>query len=125
LESKDETKSGDRVLVDGLKPGELWTSAESQRQGCRRREALHYAEATRLTVRCFTRGLEALAAVHSVARLEESAFSRSHGKCECDCQDLKVIKVDTDENLLLVRDRFRAKRAIHFHPQGAQGQVTD
>jgi large subunit ribosomal protein L3 len=51
-------------------------------------------------------------------------FPGPHGKRKVTAKNLKVIKVDTRRKLLLVRDRFPAQRAIHFHPQGAQGEVS-
>ena len=58
----------------------------------------------------------------SVARLEEPAFPGSHGQPASNRQNLKVVKVDTDENLLLVRGSVPGlRRQYIFNSQRQEG----
>ncbi len=48
------------------------------------------------------------------------------GNVQVTAKNLKVIKVDTDENLLLVRGSVpRASRSIHFYSQGQERKSAE
>ncbi len=126
-ESKDETKVGDRVLVESFKAGEL-VDCERRQQGqgfSRRREALA------LRRRRFDARLDASprSGRHrrqfvSVARLEESALSGPHGKRAGDGEEFESSEGGHRRKPAAGAGiGAGAERIVHFHPQGKKSEV--
>ena len=126
-ESKDETKVGDRVLVENFKAGELVdVSGVSKGKGFAGGvKRWHYARR-----RCHSRlDVSPRSGRHwrqfvPVARVEEPAFSGAHGPCASDRQNLKVVKVDNDENLLLVKGSVPGPSGTYIFIRKAQAKQS-
>jgi large subunit ribosomal protein L3 len=105
-ESKDETKVGDRVLVDGFKSGELVdVSGVSKGKGFAGGvKRWHYAGGDATHGSMFHRAPGGIGGSSFPSRVWKNQHFPGHmGNEKVTAKNLKVIKVDTDENLLLVR----------------------
>ena len=105
-ESKDETKVGDRVLVDGSKAGELVDiSGVSKGKGFAGGvKRWHYAGGDATDGSMFHRAPGGIGGSSFPSRVWKNQHFPGHmGNANVTAKNLKVIKVDTDENLLLVR----------------------
>ena len=127
-ESKDETKVGDRVLVENFKAGEL-VNLQRRQQGPRYRgqvaQRWHYAGGDATHGSMFHRAPGGIGGSSFPSRVWKNQHFPGHmGNAKVTAKNLKVIKVDTDENLLLVGNSYRAKRTIHFYTQGAEGEES-
>jgi hypothetical protein len=126
-ESKDETKVGDRVLVENFKAGELVDKRCQQRQRlCRRREALALRGR-----RCDARFDVSPRAGRNrrqfvpVACLEEPALSGSHGQRASDREELEGRQSGYGRKPAAGAGiRAGAKRNVHFYQQDAQKEVS-
>src|SRR5215472_9896264 len=95
--SKDETKVGDRVLVENFKAGELVdVSGVSKGKGFAGGDATHGS--------MFHRAPGGIGGSSFPSRVWKNQHFPGHmGNQKVTAKNLKVVKVDTDENLLLVR----------------------
>ncbi len=105
-ESKDETKTGDRVLVDGFKVGELVDVAGISKGrgfagGVKR---WHYAGGDASHGSMFHRAPGGIGASSFPSRVWKNQHFPGHlGNVRKTSKNLRVVKIDADENLLLVR----------------------
>jgi large subunit ribosomal protein L3 len=105
-ESKDETKVGDRVLVENFKAGELVdvsgvTKGKGFAGGVKR---WHYRGGDATHGSMFHRAPGGIGGSSFPSRVWKNQHFPGHmGNANVTAKNLKVIKVDTDENLLLVR----------------------
>ena len=105
-ESKDETKVGDRVLVENFKTGELVdvrgvSKGKGFAGGVKR---WHYAGGDATHGSMFHRAPGGIGGSSFPSRVWKNQHFPGHmGNARVTAKNLKVIKVDTDENLLLVR----------------------
>jgi large subunit ribosomal protein L3 len=105
-ESKDETKAGDRVLVDGFTVGELVDVAGISKGrgfagGVKR---WHYAGGDNTHGSMFHRAPGGIGASSFPSRVWKNQHFPGHlGNVRKTSKNLKVVKIDTDENLLFVR----------------------
>jgi len=105
-ESKDETKVGDRVLVDNFKAGELVdvigvSKGRGFAGGVKR---WHYAGGDATHASMFHRAPGGIGGSSFPSRVWKNQHFPGHlGNEQVTAKNLKVIKVDADENLLLVR----------------------
>jgi len=105
-ESKDETKVGDRVLVENFKAGELVdVSGVSKGRGFAGGvKRWHYAGGDATHGSMFHRAPGGIGGSSFPSRVWKNQHFPGHmGNERVTAKNLKVIKVDTDENLLLVR----------------------
>jgi large subunit ribosomal protein L3 len=105
-ESKDETKVGDRVLVENFKAGELVdVSGVSKGRGFAGGvKRWHYAGGDATHGSMFHRAPGGIGGSSFPSRVWKNQHFPGHmGNARVTAKNLKVIKVDTDENLLLVR----------------------
>ena len=105
-ESKDETKVGDRVLVENFKAGELVdVSGVSKGRGFAGGvKRWHYAGGDATHGSMFHRAPGGIGGSSFPSRVWKNQHFPGHlGNVKVTAKNLKVIKVDTDENLLLVR----------------------
>ena len=105
-ESKDETKVGDRVLVENFKPGELVdvTGVSKGRGFAGGVKRWHYAGGDATHGSMFHRAPGGIGGSSFPSRVWKNQHFPGHmGNARVTAKNLKVIKVDTDENLLLVR----------------------
>ena len=105
-ESKDETKVGDRVLVENFKAGELVdVSGVSKGRGFAGGvKRWHYAGGDATHGSMFHRAPGGIGGSSFPSRVWKNQHFPGHlGNVRVTAKNLKVIKVDTDENLLLVR----------------------
>src|SRR3974390_1313647 len=105
-ESKDETKVGDRVLVENFKAGELvHVSGVRKGRGCAGGvKRWHYAGGDATHGSMFHRAPGGIRGSSFPSRVWKNQHFPGHlGNVKVTTKNLKVIKVDTDENLLLVR----------------------
>jgi large subunit ribosomal protein L3 len=105
-ESKDETKVGDRVLVDNFKAGELVdvTGVSKGRGFAGGVKRWHYAGGDATHGSMFHRAPGGIGGSSFPSRVWKNQHFPGHlGNERVTAKNLKVIKVDTDENLLLVR----------------------
>jgi large subunit ribosomal protein L3 len=105
-ESKDETKAGDRVLVDGFQPGELvdvtGVSKGKGFQGGVKRWHYRGGEASHGSM--FHRAPGGIGASSFPSRVWKGQHFPGHmGHERKTSKNLKVVKVDAEENLMLVR----------------------
>src|ERR1700685_2849092 len=105
-DSKDETKAGDRVLVDGFQIGEYvdvtGVSKGKGFQGGVKR--CHFARAAASHGSMFHRAPGGIGASSFPSRVWKGQHFPGHmGNERKTSKNLKVVKVDADENLLLVR----------------------
>jgi large subunit ribosomal protein L3 len=105
-ESKDETKVGDRVLVENFKAGELVdVSGVSKGRGFAGGvKRWHYAGGDATHGSMFHRAPGGIGGSSFPSRVWKNQHFPGHmGNAKVTAKNLKVIKVDMDENLLLVR----------------------
>jgi large subunit ribosomal protein L3 len=105
-ESKDETKVGDRVLAENFKTGELVdVSGISKGRGFAGGvKRWHYAGGDATHGSMFHRAPGGIGGSSFPSRVWKNQHFPGHmGNERVTAKNLKVIKVDTDENLLLVR----------------------
>ena len=105
-ESKDETKVGDRVLVESFKAGELVdVSGVSKGRGFAGGvKRWHYAGGDATHGSMFHRAPGGIGGSSFPSRVWKNQHFPGHlGNERVTAKNLRVIKVDTDENLLLVR----------------------
>jgi len=105
-ESKDETKVGDRVLVDNFKAGELVdvTGVSKGRGFAGGVKRWHYGGGDATHGSMFHRAPGGIGGSSFPSRVWKNQHFPGHmGNERVTAKNLKVIKVDTDENLLLVR----------------------
>ena len=105
-ESKDETKVGDRVLVESFKAGELVdVSGVSKGKGFAGGvKRWHYAGGDATHGSMFHRAPGGIGGSSFPSRVWKNQHFPGHmGNERVTAKNLKVIRVDTDENLLLVR----------------------
>jgi large subunit ribosomal protein L3 len=105
-ESKDETKVGDRVLVENFKAGE-WVDVRGVSKGrgfAGGVKRWHYAGGDATHGSMFHRAPGGIGGSSFPSRVWKNQHFPGHmGNATVTAKNLKVIKVDTDENLLLVR----------------------
>jgi large subunit ribosomal protein L3 len=105
-DSKDETKVGERVLVDRFKPGELVdvigiSKGKGFAGGVKR---WHFAGGDATHGSMFHRAPGGIGASSFPSRVWPGQHFPGHmGNVRKTSKNLRVVKVDTDENLLLVR----------------------
>ena len=105
-DSKDETKPGDRVLVDGFKVGELVdVSGVSKGKGFQGGvKRWHYGGGEGSHGSMFHRAPGGIGASSFPSRVWKNQHFPGHmGNERKTSQSLRVVKIDADENLLLVR----------------------
>jgi len=105
-ESQGETKVGDRVLVDAFKPGELVdVSGVSKGRGFQGGvKRWHYAGGDATHGSMFHRAPGGIGGSSFPSRVWKNQHFPGHmGNERVTAKNLKVVKVDSDENLLLVR----------------------
>ena len=105
-ESNDETKVGDRVLVDRFKPGEIVEvtgviKGKGFQGGVKR---WHYRGGDATHGSMFHRAPGGIGASSFPSRVWKGQHFPGHmGNMKVTAKNLEVVKVDADENLLLVR----------------------
>jgi large subunit ribosomal protein L3 len=104
-DSKDESKAGDRVLVDGFKPGELvdviGVSKGKGFQGAVKRWHFRGGDATHGSM--FHRAPGGIGGSSFPSRVWPGQHFPGHmGNQRVTAKNLEVVKIDTEENLLLV-----------------------
>ena len=105
-ESKDETKVGDRVLVENFKAGELVdvTGVSKGKGFAGGVKRWHYAGGDATHGSMFHRAPGGIGGSSFPSRVWKNQHFPGHmGNEQVTAKNLKVIKVDNDENLLLVR----------------------
>ncbi|OLD61725.1 MAG: 50S ribosomal protein L3 [Acidobacteria bacterium 13_1_40CM_2_60_7] len=105
-ESSDETKVGDRVLVDRFKAGELVdVSGVSKGRGFQGGvKRWHYRGGDSTHGSMFHRAPGGIGASSFPSRVWKNQHFPGHmGNVKVTAKNLEVVKVDADENLLLVR----------------------
>ena len=123
-ESKDETKPGDRVLVDGFKVGELVDVAGTSKGrgfagGVKR---WHYAGGDASHGSMFHRAPGGIGASSFPSRVWKNQHFPGHlGNVRKTSKNLKVVKIDTDENLLFVRGAVPGPTGAYIYVKKAKG----
>jgi large subunit ribosomal protein L3 len=105
-DSKDETKPGDRVLVDGFQAGEyVDVSGISKGKGFQGGvKRWHYRGGDATHGSMFHRAPGGIGASSFPSRVWKGQHFPGHmGAEQKTCKKLRVVKVDAEENLLLVR----------------------
>jgi large subunit ribosomal protein L3 len=105
-ESKDETKVGDRVLVESFKAGELVdvTGVSKGKGFAGGVKRWHYAGGDATHGSMFHRAPGGIGGSSFPSRVWKNQHFPGHmGNARVTAKNLKVVKVDSDENLLLVR----------------------
>jgi large subunit ribosomal protein L3 len=116
-ESKDETKVGDRVLVENFKPGELVdVSGVSKGRGFAGGvKRWHYRGGDSTHGSMHHRAPGGIGGSSFPSRVWKNQHFPGHmGNERVTSKNLKVIKVDTDENLLLVRGSVAGPRGQYI-----------
>ena len=116
-ESKDESKAGDRVLVDGFAAGELvdvtGVSKGKGFQGGVKRWHYRGGEASHGSM--FHRAPGGIGASSFPSRVWKGQHFPGHmGHERVTVKNLRVVKVDSDENLLLVRGAVPGPRGCYL-----------
>jgi large subunit ribosomal protein L3 len=104
-DSKDETKVGDRVLVDGFAPGELVdiTGVSKGKGFAGAVKRWHFAGGDATHGSMFHRAPGGIGASSFPSRVWPGQHFPGHmGNRRVTVKNLRVVKVDADENLLLV-----------------------
>lgn len=123
-ESKDETKAGDRVLVDGFKVGELVDVAGVSKGrgfagGVKR---WHYAGGDASHGSMFHRAPGGIGASSFPSRVWKNQHFPGHlGNVRKTSKNLKVVKIDADENLLFVRGAVPGATGAYIYVKRAKG----
>jgi len=105
-ESKDETKVGDRVLVDGFKPGELVdVSGVSKGKGFAGGvKRWHYAGGDATHGSMFHRAPGGIGGSSFPSRVWKNQHFPGHmGNAKVTVRNLEIIEVDTEDNVLVVK----------------------
>jgi len=116
-ESKDETKVGDRVLVENFKPGELVdvTGVSKGRGFAGGVKRWHYAGGDATHGSMFHRAPGGIGGSSFPSRVWKNQHFPGHlGNARVTAKNLKVIKVDSDENLLLVRGSVPGPSGVYI-----------
>jgi large subunit ribosomal protein L3 len=116
-ESKDETKVGDRVLVESFKAGELVdvTGVSKGRGFAGGVKRWHYAGGDATHGSMFHRAPGGIGGSSFPSRVWKNQHFPGHmGNQQVTAKNLKVIKVDTDENLLLVRGSVPGPSGVYI-----------
>ena len=116
-ETKDETKVGDRVLVENFKAGELVdVSGVSKGKGFAGGvKRWHYAGGDATHGSMFHRAPGGIGGSSFPSRVWKNQHFPGHmGNAQVTAKNLKVVKVDTDENLLLVRGSVPGPRGTYI-----------
>jgi large subunit ribosomal protein L3 len=116
-ESNDETKVGDRVLVDAFKSGEFVdvTGVSKGRGFAGGVKRWHYAGGDASHGSMFHRAPGGIGGSSFPSRVWKNQHFPGHmGNTGVTSRNLKVIKVDTDENLLLVRGSVPGPRGAYI-----------
>lgn len=122
-ESKDETKTGDRVLVDGFKVGELVDVAGISKGrgfagGVKR---WHYAGGDASHGSMFHRAPGGIGASSFPSRVWKNQHFPGHlGNVRKTSKNLKVVKIDADENLLFVRGAVPGATGAYIYVKKAK-----
>lgn len=123
-ESKDETKAGDRVLVDGFTVGELVDVAGTSKGrgfagGVKR---WHYAGGDASHGSMFHRAPGGIGASSFPSRVWKNQHFPGHmGNVRKTSKNLKVVKVDAEENLLFVRGAVPGPTGAYIYVKKAKG----
>src|SRR5579864_2335914 len=129
-ESADETKVGDRVLVETFKAGELVdiTGVSKGKGFAGGVKRWHYAGGDATHGSMFHRAPGGIGGSSFPSRVWKHQHFPGHmGNAKVTAKNLKVVRVDTDENLLLVRGSvpgpsgqyiFIRKTSAALRPQG-------
>ena len=123
-ESKDETKAGDRVLVDGFKVGEFVDVAGISKGrgfagGVKR---WHYRGGDNTHGSMFHRAPGGIGASSFPSRVWKNQHFAGHlGNVRKTSKHLKVVKIDTDENLLFVRGAVPGPAGAYIYVKKAKG----
>ena len=116
-ESADETKVGDRVLVETFKAGELVdiTGVSKGKGFAGGVKRWHYAGGDATHGSMFHRAPGGIGGSSFPSRVWKNQHFPGHmGNERVTAKNLKVIKVDTDENLLLVRGSVPGPRGQYI-----------
>ena len=116
-DSKDETKVGDRVLVENFKAGELVdvTGVSKGRGFAGGVKRWHYAGGDATHGSMFHRAPGGIGGSSFPSRVWKNQHFPGHlGNQQVTAKNLKVIKVDTDENLLLVRGSVPGPSGVYI-----------
>ncbi|MGB6875111.1 MAG: 50S ribosomal protein L3 [Candidatus Acidiferrales bacterium] len=122
-ESKDETKAGDRVLVDGFAVGELVDVAGISKGrgfagGVKR---WHYAGGDASHGSMFHRAPGGIGASSFPSRVWKNQHFPGHmGNVRKTSKNLKVVKIDADENLLFVRGAVAGPTGAYIYVKKAK-----
>ncbi len=123
-ESNEETKVGDRVLVDRFKPGELvdvtGVSKGKGFQGGVKR--WHFAGGPETHGSMFHRAPGGIGASSFPSRVWPGQHFPGHmGNQRVTAKNLRVVKVDAEENLLLVRGAVPGPNGAYIFIRKAEG----
>jgi len=122
-ESKDETKAGDRVLVDGFTVGEFVDVAGISKGkgfagGVKR---WHYRGGDASHGSMFHRAPGGIGASSFPSRVWKNQHFPGHmGNVRKTSKNLKVVKIDTDENLLFVRGAVPGPTGAYIYVRKAK-----
>ena len=122
-ESKDEAKAGDRVLVDGFKVGEFVDVAGTSKGrgfagGVKR---WHYAGGDASHGSMFHRAPGGIGASSFPSRVWKNQHFPGHlGNVRKTSKNLKVVKIDADENLLFVRGAVPGPTGAYIYVRKAK-----
>jgi large subunit ribosomal protein L3 len=122
-ESKDETKAGDRVLVDGFKVGEFVDVAGISKGrgfagGVKR---WHYRGGDNTHGSMFHRAPGGIGASSFPSRVWKNQHFAGHlGNVRKTSKNLKVVKIDADENLLFVRGAVPGPTGAYIYVKKAK-----
>jgi large subunit ribosomal protein L3 len=117
LESNDETKVGDRVLVESFKSGEtVDISGVSKGKGFAGGvKRWHYAGGDATHGSMFHRAPGGIGGSSFPSRVWKNQHFPGHmGNAQVTARNLRVVKVDNDENLLLVRGSVPGPRGSYI-----------
>src|SRR5208283_1559712 len=121
-ESADDTKAGDRILVDRFAPGDLvdvlGVSKGKGFQGGVKR--WHFAGGDATHGSMFHRAPGGIGGSFPSRVWMNQHFPGHMGNANVTSKNLKVIKVDTDENLLLVRGSVPGPSGVYIFIRKAQ-----
>ncbi|MGH9575054.1 MAG: 50S ribosomal protein L3 [Candidatus Acidiferrales bacterium] len=124
-DSKDETKPGDRVLVDGFQVGEyVDVSGVSKGKGFQGGvKRWHYAGGEASHGSMFHRAPGGIGASSFPSRVWKGQHFPGHmGNEQKTSKTLRVIRIDTDENLLLVRGAVPGPSGTYIYISRAKKQ---
>ena len=122
---KDETKPGDRVLVDGFKVGEyVDVSGVSKGKGFQGGvKRWHYGGGDASHGSMFHRAPGGIGASSFPSRVWKGQHFPGHmGNEQKTSKTLRVVKIDTDENLLLVRGAVPGPSGAYIYISRAKKQ---